>query len=284
MKRSSGNAESNHIPDICHACNKQYQPFKTKSESGMRAGAKAPCIQVPVQLFCRGYAFLSFFLKAYRAFLPADFRLRSHRCLVPGYHGSNRFATIILAHVKRLDLFGIVCEDHRFFKMFFYQVSFVFTLQINSQPSTRYWNFFLVVIAFFLKFQSLRYIVTRSKLLFTTKFSFSIRPISLRSFCFDFSSSSSRCDKNSRSSLLFSIGVTNNVFNKSFSQVHIIFQVVKGNLGFYHPEPARWRVVLLFSARKVGPKVYISLKAIAANSPFSCPLTVRLVLLPKNLL
>ena len=41
-------------------------------------------------------------------------------------------------------------------------------------------------------------------------------------------------------------------------------------------------VVLEFSALKVGPKVYIFLNAIAKVSPFNCPLTVRLVALPKK--
>ena len=37
-----------------------------------------------------------------------------------------------------------------------------------------------------------------------------------------------------------------------------------------------------FSARKVGPKVYMFLNARANVSPFSWPLTVRLVGLPKK--
>ena len=38
---------------------------------------------------------------------------------------------------------------------------------------------------------------------------------------------------------------------------------------------ARWREVLEFSARKVGPKVYTSVKAMAMISASSWPLTVR---------
>ena len=41
-------------------------------------------------------------------------------------------------------------------------------------------------------------------------------------------------------------------------------------------------VVLEFSALNVGPNVYMFLKAIANVSPLSCPLTVRLVSLPKK--
>ena len=38
---------------------------------------------------------------------------------------------------------------------------------------------------------------------------------------------------------------------------------------------ARWRGVLLFSARKVGPNVYVLPKPQANVSASSCPLTVR---------
>ena len=45
---------------------------------------------------------------------------------------------------------------------------------------------------------------------------------------------------------------------------------------------AAWRWVLEFSARKVGPKVYTSPKAMAKFSAFSWPETVRLAGLPKK--
>ena len=57
---------------------------------------------------------------------------------------------------------------------------------------------------------------------------------------------------------------------------------LKATSGSIIQNSAKCLVVLLFSALKVGPKVYTSLNAIAANSPSNCPLTVRLVLLPKK--
>ena len=45
---------------------------------------------------------------------------------------------------------------------------------------------------------------------------------------------------------------------------------------------AAWRAVLEFSARKVGPKVYTSPKAMAKFSAFSWPDTVREAGLPKK--
>ena len=60
------------------------------------------------------------------------------------------------------------------------------------------------------------------------------------------------------------------------------FRSQKAISGSIIQNSAAWRVVLDFSARKVGPKVYTSPKAMAKFSALSWPETVRLALLPKK--
>ena len=60
------------------------------------------------------------------------------------------------------------------------------------------------------------------------------------------------------------------------------FRSAKAISGSIIQNSARWRAVLLFSARKVGPKVYTRPSAVAPSSASSCPLTVRLVTRPKK--
>ena len=60
------------------------------------------------------------------------------------------------------------------------------------------------------------------------------------------------------------------------------FRSVKAISGSIIQNSAAWRWVLEFSARKVGPKVYTSPKAMAKFSALSWPETVRLAGLPKK--
>ena len=61
---------------------------------------------------------------------------------------------------------------------------------------------------------------------------------------------------------------------KSSARSASSFRSAKAISGSIIQNSAAWRVVLLFSARKVGPKVYTWPSAMAYASTFSCPLTV----------
>ena len=64
----------------------------------------------------------------------------------------------------------------------------------------------------------------------------------------------------------------------------VLEDILEHGLGVVHvvQNSAAWRVVLEFSARKVGPKVYTSPKAMAKFSALSWPDTVRLACFPKK--
>ncbi len=61
----------------------------------------------------------------------------------------------------------------------------------------------------------------------------------------------------------------------AFRTLHIRSEIGKGISGSIIQNSARWREVFEFSARKVGPNVYTSERAVAKISPSSCPETVR---------
>ena len=69
----------------------------------------------------------------------------------------------------------------------------------------------------------------------------------------------------------------------SSAYIHVVLQIRKCHLRLYHPEFRRMSCRIEFSALKVGPKVYTSLKARANVSASSCPLTVSPASLPKKI-
>ena len=147
----------NHIADIGHTGYKLYHSFKSKSKASMWHRSKSSRIQVPPQFFDRNIHFFHS-CSSFPVFLLVVNRQQFLQYRGQYIHGGNGFAIIVLPHVKSFDIFWIVGKDHRFFKMFFYQVTFMFTLQINSPFVDRILKFlFLIVIDFLLKFQWLRY-------------------------------------------------------------------------------------------------------------------------------
>ncbi len=71
-------------------------------------------------------------------------------------------------------------------------------------------------------------------------------------------------------------------FKKSSAKSALAARSLNATSGSIIQNSARCLLVLLFSARNVGPKVYTFPSASAANSASSCPLTVRCVCFPKK--
>ena len=110
----------------------------------------------------------------------------------------------------------------------------------------------------------------RTNSVFTTERRRSIRPLSTNWL------------RNSKSSMQCSNAQRTQYLMKSSSRSISSCFWINATSGSIIQNSAKCRGVLLFSARKVGPKVYILPKAMAPNSPSSCPLTVRAAILPKK--
>src|SRR5665647_606748 len=127
----------NNVTNISHTGYKKHQPFEAKAKSGMRTAAKPPGIEIPFHLLFRDIHFIHSALKHFEPFLtlgPADdFTDLGEKDI----HGSYSLSVVVQTHVERFDLFGIVGQDNRFFKLLFNEVTLVFTLEIKSVSTDR---------------------------------------------------------------------------------------------------------------------------------------------------
>jgi hypothetical protein len=91
-----------------------------------------------------------------------------------------------------------------------------------------------------------------------------------------------RSSKNAMSSPRSSSRARKMYRTKSSARSALSARSAKATSGSIIQNSARWREVLEFSARKVGPKVYTLESASQYASTLSCPDTVRLAPVPKK--
>ena len=122
--------EGDHVADIAHAGHELNHPFKSEAETGVGDGSVPPQIQIPPQFLgvdTRGFHAIFQDIQAFFPLGTADDFPHLRR---QDIHRPDGFSVVVLAHIKRLDLGGVVGDDDGFFEQLLSQVALVLRLEI----------------------------------------------------------------------------------------------------------------------------------------------------------
>ncbi|CAN4022567.1 DNA modification methylase, partial [Dysosmobacter welbionis] len=120
------------VPDVADAGEVHHQPFKAQAEARVLAGAVAPQVAVPpvvlgVHAQLPDAAFQDF--QPLLALAAADDLADAGYQAVRRGHG---FPIVVEAHVERLDLLGIIRDEHRLLVHLLGEIPLVFRLQVAA--------------------------------------------------------------------------------------------------------------------------------------------------------
>ncbi len=117
---------------FCHAGNEEHQSLEAKTEAAVGHSAEAAGVEIPPHVFHRNVELLDALLE----FVVVGFTFRSSYDFTDFrekyVHGPYGASVLVLLHVERLDLLGVVCKNHGALEVLFHEIALVFALQVRA--------------------------------------------------------------------------------------------------------------------------------------------------------